>query len=71
MNLKKSPIEFVNLTFSIMMILLTLSGAIAFLFTDFMNDKLFGWRRIVLAVIFIFYTIYRGIRLKKLFVQNH
>jgi hypothetical protein len=71
MNSKKSPIEFVNLTFSIMMILLTLSGAIAFLFTDFMNDKLFGWRRIVLAVIFILYTIYRGIRLKRLFIQNH
>lgn len=51
-----------NLVFSGMMILLTLSGAIVFLFTDLLSDRAFGNKRIILGIIFLAYTIYRSYR---------
>ena len=61
--MKKSPTELINLVFSGMMILLTLSGAIVFFFTDLLSDKAFGSKRIVLGVVFLAYSIYRGYRM--------
>jgi hypothetical protein len=61
--MKKSPTELINLVFSGMMILLTLSGAIVFFFTDLLSDKAFGSKRIVLGAVFLAYSIYRGYRM--------
>lgn len=61
--MKKSPIELINLVFSAMMVLLTFTGAIVFLFTDLMSDKAFGNKRIVLGIIFLAYAIYRSYRM--------
>lgn len=63
--MKKTPIEMINLTFSAIMILITVIGAFVFLFTDLMNDRLFGVRRYILGFIFIIYSIYRSYRVYK------
>lgn len=60
--MKKSPTELINLTFSGMMILLTLAGAIVFLFTDLLNDRAFGNKRIILGIVFLTYAVYRSYR---------
>lgn len=63
--MKKTPIEMINLTFSAIMILITVIGAFVFLFTDLMTDRLFGVRRYILGFIFIIYSIYRSYRVYK------
>ena len=60
--MKKSPIELINLVFSGMMILLTITGGIVFLFTDLMSDRAYGNKRIILGVVFLAYAIYRSYR---------
>jgi uncharacterized membrane protein len=60
--MKKSPTEMINLAFSAIMILLTFTGAIIFLFTDLMSDKAYGNKRIILGVIFLAYAVYRSYR---------
>jgi len=61
--MKKSPIELINLSFSTLMVLLTITGFFVFLFTDLMSDRVFGVKRYVLAVIFLAYAIYRSYRM--------
>lgn len=61
--MKKSPTELMNLVFSGLMILLTLTGSIVFLFTDLMSDKAYGNKRIILGVVFLAYAIYRSFRM--------
>ena len=61
--MKKSPTELINLTFSGLMVLLTFTGSIVFLFTDLMSDKAFGSKRIILGVVFLAYAIYRSYRM--------
>lgn len=61
--MKKSPIELINLVFSGMMVLLTFTGAIVFLFTDLLSDRAFGNKRIILGVVFLAYAIYRTYRM--------
>ena len=56
-----------NITFSGLMILLTLTGAIVFLFTDLLSDKAFGNKRIILGVVFLAYAIYRSYRMYSVF----
>lgn len=68
--MKKSPTELINLVFSGMMILLTLSGAIVFFFTDLLSDKAFGSKRIVLGVVFLAYSIYRGYRMYNAYINE-
>ena len=72
--MKKSPIELINLSFSAIMVLLTVTGFFVFLFTDLMSDRVFGLKRYVLAVLFLVYSIYRSYRmygvLKKETVAN-
>ena len=65
--MKRSPTELINLTFSAVMVLLTFTGAIVFFFTDLMNDKAFGSKRIVLGVVFLAYAIYRSYRMYGVF----
>lgn len=65
--MKKSPTELINLVFSGLMVLLTFTGAIVFLFTDLMSDKAYGSKRIILGVIFLAYAIYRSFRMYSAF----
>lgn len=59
----KLGLNTISLWFGCLMVLVTISGAIVFAFTDVMNDRLFGNNRIVMSVIFFAYAIYRSIRL--------
>ncbi len=68
--MKKSPTELINLTFSGLMVLITFTGSIVFLFTDLMSDKAFGSKRIVLGIIFLAYAIYRSYRMYTAFSTN-
>jgi len=61
--MKKSPIELINLVFSGLMVLITLAGAIVFLFTDLMSDRAYGNKRIILGAVFLAYAIYRSYRM--------
>lgn len=61
--IKKSPTEMMNLVFSGIMVLLTFTGSIVFLFTDLLSDKAYGNKRIVLGVVFLAYAIYRTYRM--------
>ena len=49
------------------MVLVVFSGAIAFAFTDVMNERLFGTKRMVFVLILLAYGIYRGYRTYLLF----
>ncbi len=68
--LKKSPTELINLTFSAIMVLITIVGAFLFLFTDLMSDRVFGNKRYVMAVVFLAYAIYRSYRMFKVFKEQ-
>lgn len=65
--MKKSPVELMNLTFSAIMVLLTVTGAFVFLFTDLFSDRAFGTKRVVLGVIFLAYALYRSYRMYSAF----
>ena len=68
--MKKSPTEMMNLMFSGIMVLLTFTGAIIFAFTDLFQDRAYGPKRIVLAVVFLAYAIYRSYRMYGVLKQN-
>ncbi|MBX3164975.1 MAG: hypothetical protein KF900_10890 [Bacteroidetes bacterium] len=53
----------ISFWFGAIMIVLVTSGAFAFTFTNFMDDRLFGTKRVVFILILIAYAIYRGFRL--------
>jgi hypothetical protein len=53
----------VSIWFGGLMVLIVFSGFIAFAFTNFMNDRLFGNQRLVFTLVLLAYSIYRGIRL--------
>jgi hypothetical protein len=60
--MKKSPTELINISFSVLMIVLTLAGFIVFMFTDYFSDRAVGSKRYILAIIFLAYSIYRSYR---------
>lgn len=68
--MKKSPTELINLSFSGMMVLLTISGFFVFLFTDLLSDRVFGNKRYILAFVFLAYAIYRSYRMYQVFKIN-
>jgi len=53
------------------MILLVVAGAIAFAFTNFMDDRLFGPKRIFFVVLLLAYAAYRIFRLRQLLKQHN
>jgi hypothetical protein len=63
----KNGINYVTLWFSAAMVILVLAGAIAFIFTDFMEDRVYGTKRVVLTLVFLAYAIYRAIRIYQIF----
>jgi hypothetical protein len=66
----KNVRDVVSLWFGVFMVILVLAGAIAFMFTDFMEDRLHGNKRIVLTVIFLGYAVFRGIRIYQVLKAN-
>lgn len=61
--MKRNPTELINLTFSGVMVLVTLVGAILFFFTDFYSHRVWGKNRYILAGVFLLYAIYRSYRI--------
>ncbi|HWY13417.1 MAG TPA: hypothetical protein VN026_18965 [Bacteroidia bacterium] len=59
----RNNINFVTLWFSAAMVILVIAGAIAFTFTDFMADRVYGIKRLVLTLVFLAYAVYRSIRI--------
>lgn len=68
--MKKSPVELINLVFSAVMVLITFTGSIVFLFTDLLSDRAFGNKRIVLGIVFLAYAIYRSYRMYSAFKKE-
>jgi len=66
----KPGLNTVSAWFGIIMILLVTAGAGAFAFTDFMDDKLYGNKRIFFVLLLLAYAVYRGFRLKQLLNQQ-
>jgi len=66
----KPVASLVSLWFGAVMILIVFSGVIAFAFTDFMSDRLFGTRRTVFTFILLAYGIYRSMRAYQAFKQT-
>jgi hypothetical protein len=52
------------------MVLIVIAGAIAFTFTDFMIDRVYGNKRIILTVVFLAYATFRGVRIYQIFKAN-
>jgi len=63
----RNGINMVSLWFSVFMVIIVIAGAIAFTFTDFMIDRLYGNKRIILTVVFLAYAVFRGIRIYQVF----
>jgi hypothetical protein len=66
----KLGLNTISVWFGMIMILVVLSGAIAFAFTDVMNDKLYGSKRIFFVVLLVAYAVYRFFRLKQVLKQK-
>ncbi len=63
----KNKLNFVTLWFSVLMVIVVIAGAIAFTFTDFMSDRVYGSKRVILTVVYLAYAAFRGIRIYQLF----
>ena len=61
--MQKSPTELINLVFSGLMVLITLTGFIVFFFTDYLTDRAYGTKSYILGTIFLAYAIYRTFRM--------
>lgn len=66
----KNGLNLINVWISIVLVLIVIAGAFAFAFTDFMIDRVYGTKRIVLIVVFLAYSIFRGIRIYQVFKAN-
>ena len=63
----KPGLNIVSVWFGIVMVVLVTTGAIALAFTDFMEDRLYGNKRILFIFLLLFYAVYRGYRLYSFF----
>ncbi len=66
----KNSMNYISLWFSVMLVLVVIAGAVAFTFTDFMEDRVYGTKRVVLTLVFLAYAIYRGIRIYQVLKSN-
>jgi hypothetical protein len=67
----KTGLQSVSVVFGIIMVLVVLSGAIAFMFTDVMSDRLFGSKRTLFVVVLFAYAAYRSFRLYQVFKPSN
>lgn len=66
----KIGLNFVSFWFGIIMVLVVTAGAIAVAFTDFMNDRLYGTKRVVFIFLLLGYAVYRGFRIYQIMKAN-
>ena len=66
----KLGLNTVSLWFSIIMVVVILSGAIALTFTNLMSDRLYGGKRVGFIIMLFAYAIYRGFRIYQNLKQN-
>ena len=66
-RMMKLGINTISTWFGLLMVLVVFSGVVAFTFTNFMEDRLFGSRRTSFIIILLAYGIYRSIRLYQVF----
>lgn len=59
----KNGINHISLWFSIVMVLVIFAGALAFIFTDFMSDRVYGNKRTIMIFVFLAYSAFRGFRI--------
>lgn len=59
----KTGLNMIPIWFGTVMIVLVVSGAFAIAFTDFMDDRLYGNKRVFFVFLLLSYGIYRGFRL--------
>jgi len=68
--MRRSPIELVNLAFSCLMVLITVTGTIVFFFTDLLSDRVWGSKRYILGAVFLAYAVYRVWRMYSVFKKE-
>ena len=68
--MKRSATELINLTFSGLMVLLTVTGTIVFFFTDLLSDRVYGNKRYILGTVFLIYAVYRTYRMYGVFKKE-
>jgi uncharacterized membrane protein len=51
-----------NMVFGIIMMIVVIVLGVIVAFTDWYDDRLFGWRRTLFVVMMFAYAIYRGFR---------
>lgn len=61
----------ISIWFGAIMILLVTSGAIAFTFTNFMDEQLFGAKRTLFIFILLAYGVFRSFRLYQLLKRTN
>lgn len=66
----KQGFNIITIWFSIIMVALVLAGAIAFIFTDFISDRVYGSKRTIMIFVFLAYAAYRGIRIYQFFASR-
>ena len=59
----KNALSLIPVWFGIIMILVVVSLAVSVAFTDFLDDRLFGSKRIFFVFLLLSYAVYRGFRL--------
>jgi hypothetical protein len=62
----QNGMRLVSVWFGAVMILLVVTGAIAFAFTDFMDERLYGKKRWFFVLLLLSYGIYRAFRLRSI-----
>lgn len=66
----KIGLNSISTWFGMIMILIVTAGAIAFAFTDFMDDRLYGTKRLFFVLLLLAYAVYRVFRLRQMLKQG-
>lgn len=66
----KIGLNSISAWFGMIMILIVTAGAIAFAFTDFMDDRLYGTKRLFFILLLLAYAVYRVFRLRQMSKQS-
>ena len=66
----KLGLNTISLWFGMIMILVVLSGAFAFAFTNVMSERLYGTKRIFFVILLVAYAVYRFFRLRQILKQK-
>jgi amino acid permease len=62
----KLGLQTISIWFGVMMVALVVVGAFAITFTNFMEDRLFGAKRIAFIFVLLAYAIYRIFRITQI-----